>query len=303
MGGRRSERASTSSSYFTKAAEVVAAAASKFNGGQSEQRGQGVAPQPTPHMDLAKYPPQDLLRVLAALLAQIAAANDQLRPRAAEEAKARRKGQAGGADAGLSASSSANSLSSIGRGRSDGADGSAASSVCSPHSRPTTAALGALQTPSSTLCFHARNVPSISIESYLLRILKYCPATNEVFLSLLIYFDRMSKMGVSSSASSTSALDMTSQGETERHVKTTAGSESGEEGAADPHAGMRGFAIDSYNVHRLVIAGVTVASKFFSDVFYTNSRYAKVSGRVLCDAVWRPLTALLCFSGRRSTGP
>jgi hypothetical protein len=36
------------------------------------------------------------------------------------------------------------------------------------------------------------------------------------------------------------------------------------------------FAIDSYNVHRLVIAGVTVASKFFSDVFYTNSRYAKV---------------------------
>jgi len=26
----------------------------------------------------------------------------------------------------------------------------------------------------------------------------------------------------------------------------------------------RGFAIDSYNVHRLVIAGVTVASKFFS---------------------------------------
>ncbi|KAG6821892.1 hypothetical protein H0H93_006888, partial [Arthromyces matolae] len=33
--------------------------------------------------------------------------------------------------------------------------------------------------------------------------------------------------------------------------------------------------IDSYNVHRLVIAGVTVASKFFSDVFYTNSRYAK----------------------------
>lgn len=38
----------------------------------------------------------------------------------------------------------------------------------------------------------------------------------------------------------------------------------------------RTFVIDSFNVHRLVIAGVTVASKFFSDVFYTNSRYAKV---------------------------
>lgn len=40
----------------------------------------------------------------------------------------------------------------------------------------------------------------------------------------------------------------------------------------------RTFVIDSYNIHRLVIAGVTVASKFFSDVFYTNSRYAKVGG-------------------------
>ena len=38
------------------------------------------------------------------------------------------------------------------------------------------------------------------------------------------------------------------------------------------------FVVDSFNIHRLVIAGVTCASKFFSDVFYTNSRYAKVSG-------------------------
>lgn len=46
------------------------------------------------------------------------------------------------------------------------------------------------------------------------------------------------------------------------------GRENGKEGGA--------IAIDSYNVHRLVIAGLTVASKFFSDVFYLNSRYAKV---------------------------
>ncbi|KIY45996.1 cyclin-related 2, partial [Fistulina hepatica ATCC 64428] len=90
------------------------------------------------------------------------------------------------------------------------------------------------------LTFHARNVPTISLEAYLLRILKYCPTTNEVFLSLLVYFDRMSKL----------------IGEATGHT----------------------FVIDSYNVHRLVIAGVTVASKFFSDVFYTNSRYAKVGG-------------------------
>ncbi|KAG6852337.1 hypothetical protein H0H87_010159, partial [Tephrocybe sp. NHM501043] len=40
----------------------------------------------------------------------------------------------------------------------------------------------------------------------------------------------------------------------------------------------RSFVIDSFNIHRLVIAGVTVANKTFSDVFYTNSRCAKVGG-------------------------
>ncbi|KAF7726757.1 hypothetical protein EC973_008445 [Apophysomyces ossiformis] len=39
-----------------------------------------------------------------------------------------------------------------------------------------------------------------------------------------------------------------------------------------------GLRIDSYNIHRLVISGIMVASKFFSDVFFTNSRYAKVGG-------------------------
>ncbi|GME99033.1 unnamed protein product [[Candida] boidinii] len=38
------------------------------------------------------------------------------------------------------------------------------------------------------------------------------------------------------------------------------------------------FVMDSYNIHRLIISGITVASKFFSDVFYKNSRYAKVGG-------------------------
>ncbi|KAG6806724.1 hypothetical protein H0H92_010268, partial [Tricholoma furcatifolium] len=99
----------------------------------------------------------------------------------------------------------------------------------------------ALTTPAVTLTFHVWNVPTISLEAYLLRILKYCPTTNEVFLALLVYFDQMSKLS---------------------------GDVVG-----------RSFVIDSYNIHRLVIAGVTIASKFFSDVFYTNSRYAKVCGR------------------------
>ncbi|KAG6814970.1 hypothetical protein H0H87_006179 [Tephrocybe sp. NHM501043] len=45
----------------------------------------------------------------------------------------------------------------------------------------------------------------------------------------------------------------------------------------------RSFVVDLFNIHRFVIAGVTVASKFFSNVFYTNSRYAKVSGLPLAE--------------------
>ncbi|KAI8972103.1 cyclin-domain-containing protein [Pilobolus umbonatus] len=88
--------------------------------------------------------------------------------------------------------------------------------------------------------FHARLVPSIDIHSYLSRILKYCPCVNECFLSLLVYFDRMSK----------SAISLTG----------------------------KPFTIDSFNIHRLLISGIMVSSKFFSDVFYTNTRYAKVGG-------------------------
>lgn len=101
-----------------------------------------------------------------------------------------------------------------------------------------TASQAAFSSKSSRMTFHARNIPTIALEAYLLRILRYCPTTNEVFLSLLIYFDRISKLS--------------------------------EEATGAP------FVVDSYNIHRLVMAGVTVASKFFSDVFYTNSRYAKV---------------------------
>lgn len=119
----------------------------------------------------------------------------------------------------------------------------------------TTAAEHAVSHPSSLLCFHARNVPSIGIETYLQRILKYCPVTNDVFISLLVYFDRMSRKLASQSS------------------EADAGTNRGDRPSG---AETKGFAIDSYNVHRLVIAGITISSKFHSDVFYTNSRYAKV---------------------------
>lgn len=86
-------------------------------------------------------------------------------------------------------------------------------------------------------CFYARAIPTIDLQSYLGRILKYCPCSNECFLSVLVYFDRMSR-------------------------------------------NSSGLRIDSYNIHRLVITGIMVASKFFSDIFYTNARYAKVKEKV-----------------------
>jgi hypothetical protein len=52
---------------------------------------------------------------------------------------------------------------------------------------------------------------------------------------------------------------------------------------SDPYNLSHFFVVDSFNIHRLVIAGVTCASKFFSDVFYTNSRYAKVGGLPLVE--------------------
>ena len=169
---------------------------------------------------------------------------------------------------------------------------------------------------SCVLAFHGKNVPSITILSYLSRIHKYCPTTYEVFLSLLVYFDRMTEMvnkgfldasrpttsdaPVSPVASPSGrsplprnidgpALRTGSNNPTAGFVNTPPAS-----GSMEPVDQARSnsvptsptipgqtdlsqfFVVDSYNIHRLVIAGVTCASKFFSDVFYTNSRYAKV---------------------------
>jgi hypothetical protein len=128
--------------------------------------------------------------------------------------------------------------------------------------------VGMSTTTNSVLAFHGKNVPSITILSYLSRIHKYCPTTYEVFLSLLVYFDRMTERV------------------NKKHMQGVGGgtvstAENGPEASPAPvepyhHHSSHVFVVDSYNIHRLVIAGVTCASKFFSDVFYTNSRYAKV---------------------------
>ena len=110
----------------------------------------------------------------------------------------------------------------------------------------------------NALAFHGRNIPAISLHAYLSRILKYCPTTNEVFISLLVYFDRIAHRANNGELSSLSEM--------------------AEDGRTPSESSSFFFVMDSYNIHRLIIAGITVSSKFFSDVFYKNSRYAKVGG-------------------------
>lgn len=181
------------------------------------------------------------------------------------------------------------------------------------HIPPSEGTAGLSQQATSVLAFHGKNVPSITILSYLSRIHKYCPTTYEVFLSLLVYFDRMTEM-VNSGAlqrhlddedrshrgvgepSSRSSIATTETSSTSSMVATPpsepfdADEEPGMTSSSSIPAGLpldsdafnlsHFFVVDSFNIHRLVIAGVTCASKFFSDVFYTNSRYAKVGPSV-----------------------
>ncbi|CCK69915.1 PHO85 cyclin family protein KNAG_0D01630 [Huiozyma naganishii CBS 8797] len=103
--------------------------------------------------------------------------------------------------------------------------------------------------------FYGKHVPQITIEQYLLRIQKYCPTTNDIFLSLLVFFDRISKkFNIHQQKQQSNVSD------------------------SDEQAPHQTFVMDSYNIHRLLIAGVTVSTKFFSDFFYSNARYARVGG-------------------------
>ncbi|KAM3540211.1 hypothetical protein ARSEF1564_006862 [Beauveria bassiana] len=186
----------------------------------------------------------------------------------------------------------------------------------------------------SVLAFHGKNVPAISILSYLGRIHKYCPTTYEVFLSLLVYFDRMTervndrvvkterarqRAASQSQTYPAHSRSASRQVDTTMRDSTTSTADNSDETDSDladddddddddpddamvnsPTARDDGtkpfapeerhaaspatyFVVDSFNIHRLIISGVTCASKFFSDVFYTNSRYAKVGGLPLAE--------------------
>ncbi|KAK3386298.1 hypothetical protein B0T20DRAFT_140415 [Sordaria brevicollis] len=309
--------------------------------------------------EISGMPISDIIEMVAALLTKITTTNDlqhdalqrnQVHMRQAEaqarhqEERQRREKEA---EDGPGGRGRAGSTSGGGTGGTRSSDGAEKSREVG-HSSNSSSSSGGHMSPlsSSVLAFHGKNVPAITILSYLTRIHKYCPTTYEVFLSLLVYFDRMTER----------VNDMVVKSEEERRRRrleeqqarqariqiqerekqaaaTTAGYEKGT--ADDPDVTMRDtpdddehdnkahdsdetdsdladdddddeemadseprrsggrtieeeeeeedeqatyFVVDSFNIHRLIIAGVTCASKFFSDVFYTNSRYAKVGG-------------------------
>lgn len=102
------------------------------------------------------------------------------------------------------------------------------------------------------LSFRGKQVPGITLKQYFQRIQKYCPTTNDVLLSLLVHFDRIAKKCNAIANEHFDADSSLSQ--------------------------QQIFVMDSHNIHRLIIAAITVSTKFISDFFYSNSRYARVGG-------------------------
>ncbi|SCU82675.1 LANO_0B07162g1_1 [Lachancea nothofagi CBS 11611] len=163
-------------------------------------------------VEIANFPTDRLLNMLTALLDKIVRSNDQLhRDRPPDDELTVNE-----YDEGTNATSS--------------------------HSKPQLArtySMG-MGATAEILSFRGKHVPAITLQQYFQRIQKYCPTTNDVFLSLLVYFDRIAK--------------------------------------ACNDGKDQVFVMDSYNIHRLIISAVTVSTKFFSDFFYSNSRYARVGG-------------------------
>lgn len=284
--------------------------------------------------DISEMPIGDVIEMVAALLTKITTTNDLQHDALSRNATHQRQAQA---------AQQQQQQDGNGEGSSKGDGVITANSNSSGN--------GSSPYANSVLAFHGKNVPAITILSYLSRIHKYCPTTFEVFLSLLVYFDRMTErvndLVVRSEQEKKEAEAKTkNQGDVvmdndgggaqddemdedladsddEGEAPTKHSSNNGDAGVAGSREAPREsatstppppalsstatyFVVDSYNIHRLIIAGVTCASKFFSDVFYTNSRYAKVCYKnlPLCRAKRREekeCISLTYATGRRSS--
>ena len=215
------------------------------------------------HLNIVEFPVNDLIMMLACLLNKIIEANDKLHPNHFENTVAIRQQQ----------------KEKRQQKRLDRMKESLKSSSGLTEDYSYTDILAGMdydedETNSisfaNVLAFHGTNIPGISLHTYLARVLKYCPVTNEVFLSLLVYFDRIARKA--------------------NNVKAKASDKDDDDTDEAPE---QLFVIDSYNIHRLIVSGITVSSKFCSDIFYKNLRYAKVGGLPLEELNYLELQFLL----------
>lgn len=137
---------------------------------------------------------------------------------------------------------------------------------------------------SAIMSFKGKHVPQIELEQYFYRIQKYCPTTNDIFLSLLIYFDRISKK-CNNLTNYMTNLNKVNRTEDSVNTIPKANDEISVENNDKDNTENNNeendtqlFAMDSYNIHRLIITAIAVSTKFSSDYFYSNSRYSKVGG-------------------------
>lgn len=215
------------------------------------------------HLNIVEYPVNDLIMMLACLLNKIIEANDKLHPNHFENTIAIRQQQKEKRQQKRIQRMKESLKNSSGLTE----DYSNADSLAGmDYNEDETNSISF----ANVLAFHGTNIPGISLHTYLARVLKYCPVTNEVFLSLLVYFDRIARRA-NNAKSKTSNKDDDDEDETPEQL----------------------FVIDSYNIHRLIVSGITVSSKFCSDIFYKNLRYAKVGGLPLEELNYLELQFLL----------
>ncbi|CUM50524.1 unnamed protein product [Debaryomyces tyrocola] len=218
------------------------------------------------HLNIVDYPVNDLILMLSCLLTKIIEANDKLHPnhfdntiavrqKLKEEKKKKKLEKLKQKHASVDSNMDPDDLSNDDDDDNDEEDDDDEMKN---------------KYLANVLAFHGTNVPGISLHAYLARVLKYCPVTNEVFLSLLVYFDRIAKKANNLKQSKSNDDQQNQEPESEQL-----------------------FVMDSYNIHRLIISGITVSSKFFSDIFYKNLRYAKVGGLPLEELNYLELQFLL----------
>lgn len=171
-------------------------------------------------LDIVEFPTEELLKMMTALLEKIVSSNDELN---------------------MSSSNNSSPIDDNDTAPSDMIISTTTNKISEDNDSELKYAIS---------CFAGKHIPQISIEQYLLRIQKYCPTTNDIFLSILVYFDRISKK-CNNNDNNSDINQLESK---------------------------HNFVMNSYNIHRLLISAVTVSTKFFSDFFYSNARYARVGG-------------------------